>query len=83
MQLNTTFLGGQRFAAARVATATMPNSAANGASRSVTCMAKKKGVRLIVTLECTEARAEGGTPTRYASVVAIGELGYCCSTLPF
>lgn len=33
-------------------------------TRSVTCMAKKKGVRLIVTLECTEARQEGSTPTR-------------------
>jgi large subunit ribosomal protein L33 len=30
-------------------------------------MAKKKGVRMIVTLECTEARAEGGTPSRYTT----------------
>jgi hypothetical protein len=29
--------------------------------------AKKKGVRLIVTLECTEARAEGATPSRYVT----------------
>ena len=25
------------------------------------------GVRCIVTLECTEARAEGGTPSRYTT----------------
>lgn len=30
-------------------------------------MAKKKGVRCIVTLECTEARAEGATPSRYTT----------------
>jgi large subunit ribosomal protein L33 len=30
-------------------------------------MAKKKAVRLIITLECTEAKAEGGTPSRYTS----------------
>jgi large subunit ribosomal protein L33 len=29
-------------------------------------MAKKKG-RLIVTLECTEARAAGATPSRYTT----------------
>ncbi|BDA43624.1 g7964 [Coccomyxa elongata] len=32
-----------------------------------TCMAKKKGIRCIVTLECTEARKEGGTPSRYTT----------------
>merc|ERR1712039_191356 len=31
------------------------------------CSAKKKGVRMIVTLECTEARAEGLTPSRYTT----------------
>jgi large subunit ribosomal protein L33 len=30
-------------------------------------MAKKKGVRIIVTLECTEARAAGETPSRYCT----------------
>lgn len=30
-------------------------------------MAKKKGIRCIVTLECTEARAEGATPSRYTT----------------
>merc|ERR1712170_217477 len=29
--------------------------------------AKKKGIRCIVTLEWTEARAEGGTPSRYVT----------------
>lgn len=33
----------------------------------VTSMAKKKGIRCIVTLECTEARQEGGTPSRYVT----------------
>lgn len=37
------------------------------APRQVTCMAKKKGIRLIVTLECTEARGLGETPTRYVT----------------
>lgn len=40
---------------------------ATTAFRQVTTMAKKKGVRLIVTLECTEAKAEGGTPSRYVT----------------
>lgn len=35
--------------------------------QTTTCMAKKKGVRCIVTLECTEARAENGTPSRYTT----------------
>eukprot|EP00193_Tetraselmis_chui_P001803 CAMPEP_0177754066 /NCGR_PEP_ID=MMETSP0491_2-20121128/1806_1 /TAXON_ID=63592 /ORGANISM="Tetraselmis chuii, Strain PLY429" /LENGTH=60 /DNA_ID=CAMNT_0019269415 /DNA_START=229 /DNA_END=411 /DNA_ORIENTATION=+ len=30
-------------------------------------MAKKKGIRCIITLECTEARGEGGTPSRYVT----------------
>lgn len=28
---------------------------------------KKKDVRVIVTLECTEAKAEGATPSRYTT----------------
>lgn len=65
MQLCSSFVAAQKWTAAR-STAALP-SAGNGATRSVTCMAKKKGVRLIVTLECTEARAEGGTPSRYTT----------------
>lgn len=30
-------------------------------------MAKKKGVRIIVTLECTESRGVGATPSRYCT----------------
>ncbi|MEW5300740.1 MAG: hypothetical protein WDW38_005332 [Sanguina aurantia] len=30
-------------------------------------MAKKKGVRLIVTIECTEAKGLGATPSRYCT----------------
>uniref|UniRef100_A0A7R9VTB9 50S ribosomal protein L33, chloroplastic n=1 Tax=Chlamydomonas euryale TaxID=1486919 RepID=A0A7R9VTB9_9CHLO len=37
------------------------------ANREVTTMAKKKGIRLIVTVECTEAKGEGGTPSRYCT----------------
>jgi len=28
----------------------------------------KKDVRIVVTLECTEAKAEGATPSRYTTV---------------
>merc|ERR1711976_536716 len=35
--------------------------------RKFTSLAKKKGIRLIVTLECTEAKLEGGTPSRYTT----------------
>jgi large subunit ribosomal protein L33 len=71
----------------RVAPAPAPRPTA---TREVVCMAKKKGVRIIVTLECTEARGEGSTPSRYVSqkvrhtVAAAGchvsELS--CSSLP-
>ena len=44
-----------------------PTKPAVSAPRQVTSMAKKKGVRCIVTLECTEARQEGGTPSRYVT----------------
>ena len=37
------------------------------ATRQVVTMAKKKGVRIIVTMECTEARTEGATPSRYTT----------------
>lgn len=63
MQLCSSFVGTAQVS--RAARPAMPTSVSSGATRSVTCMAKKKGVRMIVTLECTEARAEGGTPSRY------------------
>lgn len=59
MQLRSSFLGAQRLTAS-----VSPAQPQALGTRSVTCMAKKKGIRLIVTLECTEARAEGGTPSR-------------------
>jgi large subunit ribosomal protein L33 len=34
---------------------------------ATTMMARKKGIRVIVTLECTEARKEGATPSRYTT----------------
>lgn len=71
MQLCSSFVGTAQFS--RAARPTMPSSASSGATRSVTCMAKKKGVRMIVTLECTEARAEGGTPSRYVRHVVVVE----------
>ncbi|KXZ43928.1 hypothetical protein GPECTOR_77g25 [Gonium pectorale] len=37
------------------------------AFRQVTTMAKKKGVRLIVTIECTESKGIGATPSRYVT----------------
>merc|ERR1711966_650580 len=33
----------------------------------VTTMAKKKGIRVVITLECTEARGLGETPSRYTT----------------
>lgn len=53
----------------RVAPAPAPSSTA---FRQVTTMAKKKGVRIIVTLECTEARGLGETPSRYCTQKVIG-----------
>lgn len=44
-----------------------PSAPSTTAFRQVTAMAKKKGVRLIVTLECTEAKATGATPSRYTT----------------
>jgi hypothetical protein len=40
---------------------------AQTAVRQVATMAKKKGVRIIVTLECTEAKTAGATPSRYCT----------------
>jgi len=34
-------------------------------------MAKKKGVRRIITLECTEAKEAGASPSRYTTQVSI------------
>ena len=48
----------------RVAAAPMPSQTA---VRQVATMAKKKGVRIIVTLECTEAKSAGTTPSRYCT----------------
>ncbi|KAG2433371.1 hypothetical protein HXX76_008432 [Chlamydomonas incerta] len=48
----------------RVSAAPVP---ATTAVREVTTMAKKKGVRLIVTIECTESKAAGATPSRYCT----------------
>jgi large subunit ribosomal protein L33 len=48
----------------RVAAAPMPSQTA---VRQVATMAKKKGVRIIVTLECTEAKSTGATPSRYCT----------------
>ncbi|KAG7673716.1 hypothetical protein Ndes2526B_g02827 [Nannochloris sp. 'desiccata'] len=62
MPLRSSFLGAQRFV--QSTPAMQPQSVG---TRSVTCMAKKKGIRLIVTIECTEARQEGSTPSRYTT----------------
>ncbi|GAX82813.1 hypothetical protein CEUSTIGMA_g10239.t1 [Chlamydomonas eustigma] len=48
----------------RVAAAPAPTS---NATRMVTTMAKKKGVRIIVTVECTESKSIGATPSRYCT----------------
>lgn len=58
-----------------------PTKPAASAPRQVTSMAKKKGVRCIVTLECTEARQEGGTPSRYVTQ-KVPALNHCRHALP-
>ncbi len=63
MQLTTSFLG-TRFSKLQITAEPRANP---NAQRMVTTMAKKKGVRCIVTLECTEARGEGNTPSRYVT----------------
>jgi large subunit ribosomal protein L33 len=60
--VNNPFLGNRM--TYRVAAAPAPSSTA---FRQVTTMAKKKGVRIIVTLECTESRSAGATPSRYCT----------------
>ncbi|KAL3138179.1 hypothetical protein ABBQ38_005403 [Trebouxia sp. C0009 RCD-2024] len=62
MQLSSAFLGSKLTLRAASAPHVNPQ-----APRQVTCMAKKKGVRCIVTLECTEARGLGQTPSRYTT----------------
>ena len=62
MQLTSAFLGSKLVC--RTAPAVQVSK---DAPRQVTCMAKKKGVRCIVTLECTEAKGEGATPSRYTT----------------
>lgn len=61
-------LGSQRLCGSRLSYSVVaaPTSAAT-ATRQVTTMAKKKGVRIIVTMECTESRGEGLTPSRYTT----------------
>mmetsp|Transcript_5053 Transcript_5053/g.14531 ORF Transcript_5053/g.14531 Transcript_5053/m.14531 type:complete len:99 (-) Transcript_5053:142-438(-) len=52
----------------RMAEISVPRPASlNLPSREVSCMAKKKGVRIVITLECTEARGLGQTPSRYTT----------------
>lgn len=63
MQALRTAFFGQTF----TTTTAAPQQRSSNATRQVTCMAKKKGVRMIVTLECTEARGEGATPSRYTT----------------
>lgn len=61
-------LGSQRLCGARLSYSVVAAPApAPTATRAVTTMAKKKGVRIIVTMECTEARGEGLTPSRYTT----------------
>jgi large subunit ribosomal protein L33 len=60
MLSRSAFLGN---AACRVSPAPAPGTG----PRQVTCMAKKKGVRCIITVECTEARGLGETPSRYTT----------------
>ena len=67
MQLTSAFLGSRL--SCKVVAAPKVNPAA---PRQVTCMAKKKGVRCIVTLECTEARTLGATPSRYTTQKVVG-----------
>ncbi len=59
----------------RLAPAPKPNPEA---PRQVTVCAKKKGVRCIVTLECTEARGLGATPSRHTTQKARQCPASCC-----
>lgn len=71
MQLASSFLG-RGFQT----TWKSPAQQSQNAPRQVTCMAKKKGIRCIITLECTEARGEGSTPSRYVTQ-KVGAIWYC------
>jgi large subunit ribosomal protein L33 len=68
----------------RVAAAPVPSMTA---FRQVTTMAKKKGVRLIVTIECTESKGVGATPSRYVTQkvsvpgLTLWRRRFCWSTL--
>lgn len=61
MKLESPFLGKS---SVKILSPVVPNTLA---PRQVTCMAKKKGIRVVVTLECTEARALGKPPSRYTT----------------
>lgn len=61
-------LGSQTLLGSRFRVAVAPASPVSStAFRQVATMAKKKGVRLIVTIECTEAKGKGETPSRYVT----------------
>lgn len=61
-------LGSQTLLGSRFRVAVAPASpVSTTAFRQVATMAKKKGVRLIVTIECTEAKGKGETPSRYVT----------------
>lgn len=60
--LSNPFLGARM--TYKTAVAPTPSQTAN---RQVATMARKKGIRLIVTIECTESRGEGLTPSRYVT----------------
>eukprot|EP00240_Pyramimonas_obovata_P009535 CAMPEP_0118933084 /NCGR_PEP_ID=MMETSP1169-20130426/11241_1 /TAXON_ID=36882 /ORGANISM="Pyramimonas obovata, Strain CCMP722" /LENGTH=93 /DNA_ID=CAMNT_0006875807 /DNA_START=59 /DNA_END=340 /DNA_ORIENTATION=+ len=63
MALQASSLFGTRLVAAPAVSA----RTSSGPKQVTTCMAKKKGIRVVVTIECTEARKEGGTPSRYTT----------------
>ena len=60
VQLRSSFVAPARFSVA----VTPPRAVG---PRQVTCMARKKGVRCIITIECTEARGLGMSPSRYTT----------------
>ena len=60
VQLRSSFVAPARFSVS----VTPPRAVG---PRQVTCMARKKGIRCIITIECTEARGLGMTPSRYTT----------------
>eukprot|EP00238_Polyblepharides_amylifera_P015644 CAMPEP_0196575092 /NCGR_PEP_ID=MMETSP1081-20130531/4659_1 /TAXON_ID=36882 /ORGANISM="Pyramimonas amylifera, Strain CCMP720" /LENGTH=94 /DNA_ID=CAMNT_0041893293 /DNA_START=50 /DNA_END=334 /DNA_ORIENTATION=- len=64
MAANACTFFGSRLSQSLVAPA---KSCASGPKQVTTCMAKKKGIRVVITIECTEARKEGLTPSRYTT----------------